>query len=127
MGSIRSEALAPWWAIIEDSTEDILMTSSREGCFGLPSFRRCGMGAPPTPVTTTSWLKDILNITAAQQAESSLQRQAEASVSSLWDTSSNQLSHIPNSIFFESIHMSCSYFFLSTFVAYIPSISRHVR
>jgi hypothetical protein len=80
-----------------------------------------------TLAATTPWLKDILNITVAQQMESPLQRRAEASISSLWDTSSNQLSHIPNTIFFESILMSCSYFLLSTFVASISSIPCHAQ
>jgi hypothetical protein len=65
-----------------------------------PSTRRCSTGALPTPVATTPWLKDIADIAAAQQAESSLWCQDEASVLSPWDISSNQLTHIPNSIFF---------------------------
>jgi hypothetical protein len=34
--------------------------------------RRCSTGALPAPVATTPWLKDILDIAAAQQAESFL-------------------------------------------------------
>jgi hypothetical protein len=59
--------------MIEDSTEKFLMASSREGSFGLPSPKRCGRGAMLAPLTTTSWLKDILNIASALQVESSLQ------------------------------------------------------
>jgi hypothetical protein len=58
--------------MIEDSTEEFLMTSSVEGSFGLPSPRRCGTGALPAPIVATTWLKDILDISAAQQAEGSL-------------------------------------------------------
>jgi hypothetical protein len=100
MGSTHSGTPSPWRTMIEDSTEQFLTTSSSEGGFGLPFNRRHGTGAPSAPVTSTPWLKGILDITTAQQVESSLQRRAKASISSPWDTSSNQLSHIPNSIFF---------------------------
>jgi hypothetical protein len=40
MGSTRSRASTPRWAMIEDYTEEFLMASSREGSFGLPSPRR---------------------------------------------------------------------------------------
>jgi hypothetical protein len=47
-----------------------------EGSFGLPSPRRHGTRASRALVTTTPRLKDILDIAAAQQAESPLQRRA---------------------------------------------------
>jgi hypothetical protein len=62
MGSTCNGESTPWWAMIEDSTEEFLMASCEEGSFGLPSPRRCSMGASLTPVITTPWLKDILNI-----------------------------------------------------------------
>jgi hypothetical protein len=40
MGSTHSGASTPRRAMIEDSTEEFLMMSSREGSFGLPSPRR---------------------------------------------------------------------------------------
>jgi hypothetical protein len=100
MGSTHSGTPSPWWAMIEDCAKEFLMASSGEGALGLPFPRRRGTGAPIAPVATIPWLKDILDIAAAQQAKSSLQRQAKASISSPWDFSSNQLSHIPNIIFF---------------------------
>jgi hypothetical protein len=100
MGSTRSEAGTPRWAMIEDSTEEFPTASSGIGSFVLPSPRRRGTDASLTHITTTPWLNDIFNIAATQQVESSLQRWAEASISSHWDISSNQLSHITNSIFF---------------------------
>jgi hypothetical protein len=42
MGSACSGTSTLWRAMIEDSTEEFLTTSSREGSFGLPSPRRCG-------------------------------------------------------------------------------------
>jgi hypothetical protein len=42
MASTCSGASTPWWAMIEDSTEEFLMASSGEGSFGLPSPRRHG-------------------------------------------------------------------------------------
>jgi hypothetical protein len=80
MGSTRSGASIPRWAMTGDSTEEFLMASSGEGGLGLPSPRRRGMGAPSIPIATTPWLKDILDIAVAQQAEISLQRRVEASV-----------------------------------------------
>jgi hypothetical protein len=85
--------------MIEDSAEEFLMVSSGDKGFVLSSPRRHGTGALPATVTTTPWLKDILDITTAQQAESSFKCLA-ASVLSSWEISSNQQSHIPNSIFF---------------------------
>jgi hypothetical protein len=58
--------------MIEDSTEEFLTTSSGDGGFGLPSPWRSSTGALPAPLATTPWLNDVLDITAAQQAESSL-------------------------------------------------------
>jgi hypothetical protein len=84
MGSTHSGSSTPWLAMIEDSAEEFLMASRGEGSFGIPSPKRRGTGASITPVTTTPWLKYILDITTAQQAESSFQCQGEASVSSPW-------------------------------------------
>jgi hypothetical protein len=112
--------------MIEDSAEEFLTMSSGEGSFSLPSPRSHGTWALPTPITTIPWLKDILDITAAQQVKISLQRRAEAFVSSHWDISSNQLSHIPNSIFFRvNIYFSLI-FFAKYFVPNILSIPCHV-
>jgi hypothetical protein len=58
MGSTRSRASTPWRAMIEDSSEEFLATSSGEGSFGLPSPRRCNTGAPFAPTTTTPWMVD---------------------------------------------------------------------
>jgi hypothetical protein len=44
--------------MIEDSTEEFLMASHREGCFGLPSPRRCNTRASLTPATTTPWMEN---------------------------------------------------------------------
>jgi hypothetical protein len=99
MGSTCSGSLSPW-AMIEDSTKEFYTASSGEGSSGLPFPHRHDTGAPPAPIATTPWLKDILGIAIAQLEWSSLQRRAEASVLSPWGTSSNQLSHIHNSIFF---------------------------
>jgi hypothetical protein len=73
MGSTRSGASTPWWGMIEDSAEEFLTMSIGEGSFGLPSPRRHGTSASRALVTTTPRLKDILDIAAAQQAESPLQ------------------------------------------------------
>jgi hypothetical protein len=43
---------------MEDSTKEYLTASSGERGFGLPSPRRHGMGAPPTPITTTPWMEN---------------------------------------------------------------------
>jgi hypothetical protein len=131
MGSTHSGASNPWRPMIEDSAEEFLTTSSREGSFvppsPAPSPRRHDMRDLPAPVATTPWLKDILNIVTTQQAENSLQCRAEAFISSPWDISSNQLSHIPNSIFFRvNTHVSLI-FFLSTFMPYISSIPHLAR
>jgi hypothetical protein len=100
MGSTHSGASCLRRAMIEDSAKELLTTSSRDGGFCLPFPRRHDMGALLAPIATTPWLKGILDIAFAQQVESSLQHRAKASVSSPWDFSKNQLSHIPNSIFF---------------------------
>jgi hypothetical protein len=65
MGSTRNGASTLRWAMIEDSTEEFLTTSSGEGSFGLPSPRRHDTGASLSPITITPWLKDILDITVA--------------------------------------------------------------
>jgi hypothetical protein len=41
VGSTHNGASTAWWAMIEDSTEEFLTASSREGSFDLPSPRRC--------------------------------------------------------------------------------------
>jgi hypothetical protein len=38
-GPTHSGASTPWWAMIEDSTDEFLMTSRGERSFGLPSPR----------------------------------------------------------------------------------------
>jgi hypothetical protein len=58
MGSTHSRTPSPQWAMIEVSAEEFLTASSEEGGFGLPSPRRCGTGAPPALVTTTSWMEN---------------------------------------------------------------------
>jgi hypothetical protein len=62
MGSTRSGASSPWRTMIEE----FLTALSGVGGFDLPSPKRCGTGALPAPVTTTPWLKDILDIVTAQ-------------------------------------------------------------
>jgi hypothetical protein len=64
MGSTHSGTPSPRWAMIEDYVEEFLMASSGEGGFGLPSPRRCDMGASPAPDTTTAWTEN----TSATQA-----------------------------------------------------------
>jgi hypothetical protein len=59
MGLIHSGAPSPQQAMIEDNAEFFLMSSSVDGGFGLLSPRRHGMGAPPTPVTTTPWMENV--------------------------------------------------------------------
>jgi hypothetical protein len=66
MGSTRSGASTPRRAMIEVSAKEFLTASSEDGGSGLPSPIRRGMGAPTAPVRTTPWLKDILDIAAAQ-------------------------------------------------------------
>jgi hypothetical protein len=58
--------------MIEDSTEEFYPALSGEGSSSLPFSRRHDTRAPPTPIITTQWPKDILGITATQQTESSL-------------------------------------------------------
>jgi hypothetical protein len=58
MGPTRSRTPSSRWAMIEDSTEEFLTVPSGEGGSDLPSHRRCNMGAPPTPVATTPWMKN---------------------------------------------------------------------
>jgi hypothetical protein len=58
MGSTCSGTPPPCWAMIEDFTEEFLTALSGEGGFGLPSPRRCGTRALPTPVTTTPWTEN---------------------------------------------------------------------
>jgi hypothetical protein len=65
MGSTRSGSLSPW-AMIEDSTKEFYTASSGEGSSGLPFPQRHDTGAPPAPIVTTPWLKDILGIAIAQ-------------------------------------------------------------
>jgi hypothetical protein len=71
MGATHSTASTPWWDMIEDSTEEFLTASSGEGSFNLPSPRRRNTIALPAPAATTPRLNHNLNITAAQQVESS--------------------------------------------------------
>jgi hypothetical protein len=49
----------PRRAMIEDSAEEFLMTSSGEGSFSLRSPRRCGAGALLTLGTTTPWMENF--------------------------------------------------------------------
>jgi hypothetical protein len=58
MGSTRSGTPSLLRAMIEDFIEKFLTASSREGGFSLPSPRRCGMVAPPAPITTTPWTEN---------------------------------------------------------------------
>jgi hypothetical protein len=58
MGSTCSGTPPPYWAMIEDFTEEFLTAWSGEGGFGLPSPRRRSTGAPPTPVTTMPWMEN---------------------------------------------------------------------
>jgi hypothetical protein len=53
MGSTRRGASTPLRAMIEDSIEEFLTASSREGSFSLPSPRRRGTETLPAPVVTT--------------------------------------------------------------------------
>jgi hypothetical protein len=65
MGSTRSGLLSPW-AMIEGSTKEFYMASSGEGSSGLLFPQSHDMGAPPAPIATEPWLKDILGIAIAQ-------------------------------------------------------------
>jgi hypothetical protein len=38
--------------ILEDSTDEFYMSSSKEGSSSLPVSRRCSMGTPPAPIAT---------------------------------------------------------------------------
>jgi hypothetical protein len=58
MGSTQSGAPTPRWAMIEDSVEEFLMVSSREGSFGHPSPRRYDTGASLAPITTSPRMKN---------------------------------------------------------------------
>jgi hypothetical protein len=60
MGSTRSGTSTLRWAMIEDSPQEFLTMSSREGSFGLPSPRRHGAGASLAPSTTTPWMENSL-------------------------------------------------------------------
>jgi hypothetical protein len=60
IGPTRSGAPIPRRAMMEDSAEEFLMTSSGEGSFGLPSPRRRGMVALPAHVTTTPKMENAL-------------------------------------------------------------------
>jgi hypothetical protein len=53
--STRSGASTPQRATIEDSPEEFLTMSSREGSFGYLCPRRCSTGAPLAPTTTATW------------------------------------------------------------------------
>jgi hypothetical protein len=44
--------------MIEDSTEEFHTMPIGEGGSNLPSPRRRGIGAPPTPVTTGLWMEN---------------------------------------------------------------------
>jgi hypothetical protein len=58
MGSTSSGIPSLQWAMIEDSAEEFLTSSSGEGSFGLPSPRSRGTGAPPAPIATTPWMEN---------------------------------------------------------------------
>jgi hypothetical protein len=62
MGSTYSGPLSLRHTMIEDSTEEFHMASSRGGGSGLPSPRRLGKGAVLGPVTTTTWQEDAPTI-----------------------------------------------------------------
>jgi hypothetical protein len=72
MGSTHNGASTPRWAVIEDSAEEFLIASSGRGASAPPLPEGVAWGFP-SPVATTPRLKDILDIVAAQQVESSLQ------------------------------------------------------
>jgi hypothetical protein len=44
--------------ILEDSTDEFYMTSSRKGSSSNPISRRHSMGTLPAPITTTPWSED---------------------------------------------------------------------
>jgi hypothetical protein len=64
MGSTRSGASIVLQAMIEDSTEVFLTTSSGEGSFGLPCSRSSSTGAPLAPTTTSPRKENALAIQA---------------------------------------------------------------
>jgi hypothetical protein len=80
MGSTHSAAPTPQQAIIEDSAEEFLTVSSGEGSFRLPSRRRRGTGASPTPITATPKME---NTPAAQATMTVPPRMARAMARSL--------------------------------------------
>jgi hypothetical protein len=55
MGLTRSGASTLQRAMIKDSTEEFLTTSSGEGSFSHPSPRQDSTGAPFAPTATTTW------------------------------------------------------------------------
>jgi hypothetical protein len=55
LGSTHSGPPSPWWALIEDSTKEFHLTSSRGGGSSLPSPRWLGAVTLPAPVTTPLW------------------------------------------------------------------------
>jgi hypothetical protein len=60
MGSTRSRASTPWWAMTNNSTEEFLMTSSGEGRFGLPSPKRRNVAAQLALAAATLWMENAL-------------------------------------------------------------------
>jgi hypothetical protein len=52
---ITSSGSPSLWAMIEDSTDEFYIASSREGSSSLPASQRHNMGAPPAPIATTPW------------------------------------------------------------------------
>jgi hypothetical protein len=60
MGSTRSGTPSPRWAMIEDSAEEFITTSSGEGGSNLPFPGRHVTGALTTPIATTPWMKNAL-------------------------------------------------------------------
>jgi hypothetical protein len=61
VGSTRNGTPSLRWAMIQDSVEEFLTASIREGGFSLPYPKRRDTGAPLTPVTTTSWTENALD------------------------------------------------------------------
>jgi hypothetical protein len=79
--------------MIEDSAEEFLTASGGEGSFGTPSPKRCDSGG------------------FARSHHNHTMVEGKAFVSSPWGISLNQLSHIPNSIFFwVNIYFSLKFF-----------------
>jgi hypothetical protein len=75
MGSTRSRTPSPRQAIIEDSTNEFLIVSSREGGSSLPSPRRRTTRASATPITPTPWMENA----SATQATATVPPQTMAS------------------------------------------------